>query len=58
MLQRNDDVKFVRDGRLCFGIVRSMVGVMAVVETGPKPVLGSFMAVPISHVVQAESGVP
>lgn len=58
MVRRNDDVKFVRDGRLCFGVVRSMVGMMAVVETGPVPVLGFFMAVPISNVVRLESAAP
>lgn len=55
MLKRNDQVTFLREGIRRQGQVRSVVGEMAVVETGPIPVLGFFMAVPVSHVIAVES---
>lgn len=56
MLRRNDQVTFLREGIRRQGKVRSVVDGMAVVETGPMPVLGFFMAVPVSNVVSVESG--
>lgn len=56
MVKRNDQVTFLRDGKRRQGKVCNVVDSMAVVETGPMPVLGFFMAVPISHVVSLESG--
>ncbi len=56
MLKRNERVTFLREGIRRQGKVCNVVGGMAVVETGPMPVMGFFMTVPVSHVTSLESG--